>query len=173
MEANLLFSDFTVPINAGVAPGSVATGTTSGNAIQLGGPGPIGKLLFRALCTGGSASANVKMVIYSATASNGTFASIPSASQSMLVAASSTSNILNVLQIDTRNEAFADLANNIAWVQPVLVITGTATLTFLDCIGWESGIQPARRLESLAPLSTTVARTELDVYSSAGYSSPN
>lgn len=171
MEANVVFSDFTVPINAGVKPQSLATGTTSGNAIALGGPGPLHKLLFRCMAIIGSASANVTLTLYSATASNGTFASIPSASTSVQVSAAST--VLYDLRLDTRNEAFADLANNIAWVQPVLVVTNAATSIFLDCIGWESGIQPARRLEAVAPLLTTVLRTELDVYSGAGYSSPS
>ena len=161
--ANVFMSDIACQINGGVNPQALASGTTSGNAIQLGGLSPFGKLLFKAVfsMTASSASGTISMYLGTATASNGTFTSISQTLTSMAFTSASSTKQL-VLQLDTRNEAFANLATGSAapaWVQPVIVLATSTVNLYLDVLGWCGGVDPEKNF-----LGTNVAISEVDFY---------
>ncbi len=164
MLANVFFRDVFATLDGGFLPGSIAAATASGNAIQLGGSAPLGKLLFRLITTNASAATSVTMYLATATASGGSYTSISQTGVSATQVASSTSTIKTYLEIDTRNEAFANLATGSlapAWVKPVIVVVGAAVTGALDVLGWEAGNDPAKQWDAA---STAVAVAETDFY---------
>lgn len=162
MEPNVLMSDFELTINGGVGPGSVAIGTTSGSKIACSalGLGPLRKLTFKLFCTQGTAAGVVTLQVFTASVASGTYASIAGLSTSIDVAAA---NSLYVDQIEIRTGLLADLGlGGGAGVMPVVTITGAATNAFLEVTGWNSGIQPTRRLLSNAAFNNVVV-SEVDM----------
>lgn len=171
MLANVFFRDVFCHINGGIAPQQLAAGTTSGAKIQLGGSAPIGKLLFRALfsmtASTSAGSGAASLYLATATASGGSFTSISATLASVAYASVSASSLapyanLQVLEVDTRNEAFANLATGSAaptWVQPVVVISGATVGFALDVLGWEVGNDPAKNWDVGA-----ITVTETDFY---------
>ena len=164
MLANVFFRDIFAVENGGFLAGSIGTGTASGTAVKLGGSGPLGKMAFLLATTNASAAASVTMYLATATASNGTFTSISQTLVSTAMVASSTSTLATYLLIDTRNEAFANLATGSAaptWVQPVVVVAGVAVTGALLTLGWESGSDPAKNYDAA---STAITVAEVDFY---------
>lgn len=162
MLANVFFRNVFAQINGGILPQTLATGTTSGSAIQLGGSGPLGKLLFRAqaimLASATSNSGAMSMYLATATASGGTFTSI---SQTLVSVSISNSASIYELIIDTRNEAFVNLATGSlapTWVKPVIALATAAIPFALDVLGWEAGNDPASAFD------VGVISTETDFY---------
>jgi hypothetical protein len=155
MLANVLFRNEFAQLDGGISPQTLATGTTSGSALQLGGLAPLGKMLFRVLAASGSAAASMSMFLMTATASNATFASLSATLTSVVISAASQYRLV----LDTRNEAFANLATNALWVKVVLVLTGAAVPMALDVLGWESGSDAASAFDS-----ATVVTSEVDFY---------
>lgn len=160
--ANVFFRNIFATLDGGVLPGTLASGTTSGSPIQLGGVGGLGKMLFLLNLTQGSVAASASMYLATATASGGTFTSISQTLVSTTLVASSTSATLNMLDIDTRNEAFANLATGSAaptWVKPVIAIAGATLGVGLTVLGWEAGNDPASNYDG-----STVTIKETDFY---------
>lgn len=155
MNANVLFRDIFSHIDGGIHAQTLAAGTTSGSAIPLNSTW--GKLLFRLLAAKGTANATLSMYLQTATASGGAFASL---SQTLVSASISTTGA-QVLEIDTRGEAFANLAGATAptWVQPVVVVVTTSTPLALDVLGWSNDFEPARKYDGAG-----VTVTEVDFY---------
>jgi hypothetical protein len=158
MLPNVKFRDIFATLNGGILPQTLATGTTSGSAIQLGGPGPLGKIAFRALASMlASATSNsgvMSLYLATATASGGTFTSI---SQTLVSASISVSGSMFQLITDTRNEAFCNLATGSlapTWVKPVIALGTAAMPVFLDVLGWSAGDDPADNYDS-ATINTT------------------
>lgn len=141
MLANQFFRDIFAHVDGGVHAQTLAAGTTSGSAITL--TSTWNKLVFRLLYAKGTANAGISMYLQTATASNGTFTSI----SQTLVSASVSLASAGVLEIDTRGEAYANLAGTTAptWVQPVVVVATTATPVALDVLGWECDYEPAKK----------------------------
>ena len=169
--ANMFFRDIAAHYNGGIAPQVLATGTTSGAAIALGGTSPIGKLLFRALfsMTASTTAGSGAMSFYlaTATASGGTFTSLSQTLASLAFASVSASTLspfanLNVLEIDTRDEAFCNLGTGSAaptWVQAVVALSGNAVGFALDVLGWQAGTEPAKLYDA-----TKITVVETDFY---------
>lgn len=155
MNANLFFRDIFAHIDGGVHAQTLAAGTTSGSAIPLNSTW--NKLVFRLLYTKGTANAGLSMYLQTATASNGTFTSISQTLTSISVSVTSA----GVLEIDTRGEAFANLAGTTAptWVQPVVVVATTATPLALDVLGWSNDYEPAKKYDGAG-----IVVTETDFY---------
>jgi hypothetical protein len=148
MLANVFFRNEFSQINGGIKPQTLATGTTSGNAIQLGGVAPIGKLLFMAqasmLASATSNSGAMSMWLATCTASGGTFVSISQTQVSTSIGSASTnSGSQFTLMIDTRNEAFCNLGTNALWVMPVVALATAAVPFALTVLGWQAGTDPA------------------------------
>lgn len=161
--ANVFFSDIFATLNGGIQPQALAAGTASGTAQQLGGVSPLGKLLFRGVfsMTASNASGTATMYLQTATASSGGFTSL-SATVTSVAFGSATSGNQFELRLDTRNEAFANLATGSgapAWVQPVVVIATNTVGFYLDVLGWEGGNDPEKNYNA-----TTVKVTETDFY---------
>jgi hypothetical protein len=164
MLANVFFRDIFAHEAGGILPQAVATGTTSGTAVQLGGLGPLGKQLIRFITTNASAAASISMYLETATASAGAYTSISQTLVSAALVASSTSALQVTLVLDTRNEAFANLATASGapkWFHVVLVISGAALTGALDVLGWEAGNDPAKNYDAA---STAVQLAETDFY---------
>lgn len=164
--ANVFFRDIFSHQFGGILPQTLASATTtSGSAIQLGGVGGMGKLLFRLITTNATAAFTASMYLSTATASNGSLTSISATLVSLAFVASSTSALLQYLEIDTRNEAFANLATGSAapsWVVPVVVLAGSGTpIVALDVLGWEYGNDPAKNYDAG---STLFVCKETDFY---------
>lgn len=161
--ANLFFRDIFGMVASGVLPQAVATGTTSGAAINLGGSADFGKLAFLFATTNASAATSVTMYLATATASGGSFTSLSATVASTTQVASSTSTTQQILLIDTRDEAFCNLGSATSgygplWVKPVLVVAGAAVSGALLCLGWEAGAEPAKNND------VSVNVTETDFY---------
>jgi hypothetical protein len=155
MLANVVFRNEFGQLDPGIEAQTLATGTTSGSALQLGGLAPFGKMLFRVLAASGSAAASLSAYLMTATASNGTFASLSATLTSIVISAASAYRLV----LDTRNEAFANLATNALWVKVVLVLTGAPVPLAVDVLGWESGTDPASAYDG-----ATVVTSETDFY---------
>lgn len=162
--ANVHFSDIFATLNAGVPPQALASGTTSGNAVQLGGVSPLGKLLFRGIfsMTASNASGTATMFLQTAVASSGAWTSLSATVTSVAFGSANSANQFE-LRLDTRNEAFANIAATGStaplWVMPV-VVTATSTVGFyLDVLGWEGGNDPESNYNG-----STVSVTEVDFY---------
>lgn len=141
MLANYFFSDLFTDIDSGIVPAStgIATGTTSGSAIQLGGPPGFEKWLFEILFAAGSISGSVKMWLETATASAGAFTSLSATLVSIVTTLSLSANYR--LRIDSRDVAFANLSSTSPaprWVHVVVSVTGAAIPAAMHVLGWEA-----------------------------------
>lgn len=154
MLPNVTFRNIFAHIDGGIHPQSMAAGTTSGSPIALGGAFGFEKLLFRLLLTKGTANAAVSMFLQTATGSNGTFASL---SQTLVTASISLASLYSLV-IDTRDEAFCNLATGATWVQAVVALATTTTPLALDVLGWAADADPA----STGDTATIVS--EVDFY---------
>ncbi len=154
--ANVFFRDIFCHVipGASVLPTATgyATGTASGVAIQLGGLAPIGKLLARLNFAAGSVSGVVAMWFATATASSGAFTSI--AATLVSIATTLSLSTQYYLGIDTRNEAFCNLASATSgaptWCQVVMSVSGSAIGGAMEVLGWECGSEPASTFDSAA-----------------------
>lgn len=162
MFAALKFRDVFGTIDDGISTQVMATGTTSGSPIQLGGPAGFKKYEFVVNAASGSAANTLTFVLQTATASNGTFASFstvgglfPSSASISLSAAGKY-----FLYVEARNEMFADLGTNATWVKPVFQIAAAAPIPLsLTTLGFVSGSLPASNFDS----STLKLVQELDL----------
>src|SRR6185312_8226963 len=102
---------------AGLPPANYSASAWSGSAIPLTNGG---KTKFDLQLGSGSAGATVNLVIYGASASNGTFSSFTSLAT---MSVSATSNTVQVLEL--RNEAVQNLNSGITWIKPVMTVTGS------------------------------------------------
>jgi hypothetical protein len=163
LEANVLFSDFAIPLNGGITLGTSATGTYSGSKLALsalGATGPLRKLTYQ-LFASGSTSGVLTLTLQSGTASGATFSAIAGCSAAMTASATATGSLYGI-QMDVRTDLFADLGlGSGAYIMPVVTIGTAATPVWLNIVGWNSGIQPARRLLSNSNFSNVVI-TEVD-----------
>jgi hypothetical protein len=152
MFGTLTFSDAFSVDNGGILPQSLATGTTSGSAIPLGGGATAGvdarKRVFILTAASGTASGTINLYLATSTASNGTFASISATSPAALVSLSLGSQYTLIL--DTRNEAFADLGTGALWVKPVVVLAGVAVPMALLVLDYLPGHLPASKNDAAA-----------------------
>ena len=155
MLANLKFGDFMTRLYGGILPQTMAAGTTSGSAIALGGSANVRKMAFRVLAAKGTANSTVTLQLATATASNGTFASLSAAVASVSISAAS----LYELILDTRDEWFCDLGTTTTWVQPQIVVATTATPLALDVLGYNVGSEPASNGNAAA-----IVVTETDLF---------
>jgi hypothetical protein len=138
--ANVFFKDLFTEIDPGLLPQSLAIGTTSGSAIQLGGVVPFDKLLFDLVFGAGSVAGSVSMYLETATASGATFTSI---SQTLVSTVTTLSLSAQYdLKIDTRLIAFCNLATAPLWVHVVVIVTGAAIPMAMKVLGWEAGFDP-------------------------------
>lgn len=168
--ANVFFRDVFATLNGGIKPQVLASATTtSGNVLTLGGSGPIGKMLFRLLCSASTtaSSVSVTMQLFTGTVSSA-MASFAAGVVSSVMPASSTTGMF-VLELDTRNEYFANLgsaqAGAILYVQPVVIVgTTTGVAAALDVLGWEVGSDPAKNYDSSGAASVAVTVVETDLY---------
>jgi hypothetical protein len=138
MLTNLNFSDFTTELDGGFPAGtSLSVGSNSGTVIKLLGTG-VRKLRFCLSHCMGSASGVLQFYLQTATASNGTFASLSQTLASVAVSiASSTSTYKTV--IDTRGETL-----NAGYVQVVAVIAGVAMTACMDVLGYNVRDEPGK-----------------------------
>lgn len=156
MEPNVLLSDFAVPLNTGVTPGSAAVGTVSGAKLTLStiAVNPFRKLTYRLGAYMGTAAGTVTLQIFTASIASGTYASIANLSAT-LNASVSTNFYMD--QIEIRTDALADLGlGSGAGIMPVITIATTATPIFLDALAWNAGSQPARRSLVAGQISNVV-----------------
>lgn len=108
---------------AGLPPNSYSASAWSGSAIPLATGG---KLKFDLQVGSGSAAATVNLVIYGASASNGTFSSFTSLAT---MSVSAVSNTVAVLEL--RGEAVTNLGSGITWVKPVMNVVGSVQAAVL------------------------------------------
>jgi len=145
------FPDVFAFVDDGIAVGTMATGTTSGSPILIGGPAPLRKLVFIAQQGSGTASTGVvTFSIYTASTSGGPFASFSTmalgiaCSQSMSISAPG-----KFFQVtETRGEALADLGTNALWVKPVFAVATTPVPLSLTTLGFVAGVEPASAFNS-------------------------
>jgi len=171
MLANVFFRDVFATLNGGIKPQVLASATTtSGNVLALGGVAPIGKMLFRLLCSASTtaSSVSVQMLLYTGTVSS-TMASFAAGIVSSVLPASSTTGMF-VLELDTRNEYFCNLnasvsGGGVAYVQPVVIVgTTTGVAAALDVLGWETGTDPAKNYDATGAVTVAVTVVETDLY---------
>ncbi len=141
MLANYFFGDLFTDIDSGIVPAStgIATGTTSGSAIQLGGAPGFEKWRFDLMFAAGSVAGSISMWLATATASSGAFTSISATLVSIITTLSLSCNYR--LRIDSRDVAFANLSSTSAapsWVQVVVSVTGSAIAGAMQILGWEA-----------------------------------
>jgi hypothetical protein len=143
MLQNYFFSDLFTDVDSGILTQTLATGSTSGSAIQIGGKAGFEKLLFEMLFAAGSAAGSVSMWLATASASSGTFGSLSQTLVSIITTLSLSANYR--LRIDTRDVAFANLSSVAAaptFVQVVVAVTGAAIPMAMHVLGWESKVDP-------------------------------
>ena len=162
MFATRKFRDVFGTIDDGISPQTMATGTTSGSAIALGGPAPLRKLEFIVNAASGSAAATLTFLLQTATASNGTFASFSTSGGGFPSSASLSLSAAGkyFLYVEARDEMFTDLGTTATWVKPVFQISAGAPIPLsLTTLGFVSGSLPASNFDS-----TTLAQVlELDL----------
>jgi hypothetical protein len=139
MLANFYFSDLFTEVDPGFLPQTLATGTTSGSAIQLGGSLGYEKLLFNMIFAAGSVANSVSMYLATATVASGTFTSLSQTLVSMVTTLSLSAQY--DLKIDTRDVAFANLSSTSAvpsWVKVVVSLAGSTVPMAMKVLGWEA-----------------------------------
>ena len=165
--ANVFFRDIFTHLNGGIgAQVLAANATASGNIQTLGGVAPIGKYLFRLLMLPTASSAlTATLKLYTGTVSS-TMASFAAGVASKVFGATSAFATMEyVLELDTRNEYFNNLAAGVSgggviYVQPVVIIGATTGVTAaLDVLGWCVGNDPANNYDT-----STVTIVETDLY---------
>ena|SRR5438132_638524 len=141
MFANVNPRDVFAHLDDGIATQTIAVGTVSGSAIPLSGPGQLRRYWFiLQLTSGTNSSGAASMYLMTATASNAAFTSLSQTLVSLSVSSLATKQFL---ELNTRNEAFADLGTTARWVKPVVAISGAALPAALLVLGYLAGSQPA------------------------------
>ena len=162
MFSTVKFREIFATLDDGISSQTMATGTTSGSAIPLGGTAPFEKFEFIVNAASGSAAATLTFLLQTATASGGTFASFSTKAGST---AGSTSISLSAagkyfVYVEARTEMFADLGTTATWVKPVFQISAGAPLPLsLTTLGFVAGNDPASKFDS----STLKLVQELDL----------
>jgi hypothetical protein len=163
MLANVFFRNIFAFVNGGILPQTLATGTTSGSAINLAGAIGVDKLVFIAqasmLASATSNSGALSMYLATASASGGTYTSI---SQTLVSVSVSVSGSQFNLVIDARDQAFCNLGTGSLaplWVKPVVALATAAMPFALVVLGWEADVDPASGADG-----TTTNQTETDFY---------
>ena len=158
MLANLKFTDLFAFLDDGIANASIAVGTTSGSAIQLGGSQNLRKHAFILIGNSGSTSAGVaSMYLMTATAASASFTSLSQSLQSISISGAGKW----MLVLDTDDSFFGDLATNAAWIKPVVVVAGVAVPLALLSLGYNAGSEQASNFNA----STLGGVVELDLFS--------
>lgn len=147
------FPDVFAFLDDGIANQTMATGTTSGSPFQVGGgaAGPpfrkYGHIVQGA--SGSTSAGSVTFAIYTATASNGSYASFSTVALGSPCSASIAPSAAGkwFLYTETRGEMFGDL-NNAFWFKPVFIVTGVPVPLSLTTLGFVSGSEPASAFNS-------------------------
>lgn len=159
MFGALKFRDEFCFVQPGILPQLYAAGSVGGTPIPVAclnttSAGPVGNYAdFRrwvAIVNLGSGSANALYQAWwgGASASNGTFSMLPSASTSQFsnsgtygFSAQSASN--GILVLDIRGEFITGLNSGVAWLKPIVSITNGSANVACMVLAYEGGTSPA------------------------------
>jgi hypothetical protein len=158
MLANLRFSDVFAFLDDSVQNQTIAAGSVSGSAIQLGGSQHLRKHVF--LFQGNLVSTANSTSFYLATASlsSAAFTSLSASLTSFSFSSSASAAGKFILDIDTDNSWFTDLGTTAAWVKPILVVAGASVIGSLLTLGYNAGSMQASLYNSP---TVTVVETDL------------
>ncbi len=167
------FRDTMIFCQTALQPTVYATGSTGGTAINIAGQTcPAKKFVLIGQPGSGAATTQWNFWWGGASASNGTFSMIPSASTPLVsgsanysasatgISAQSGSvyGSAGVLVVEIREEAIANLNSGITWIKPIMSVTGASGTGAVLAIGFVSDYEPASYYDQ--PLGAVIAEAD-------------